>query len=86
MIKKDEIVLIKTILKHSKQKGDMIHRVSIDKLNMNPKRLLFLLQKLYNRGILECGINIYFGWIDKDPLEIIEHYKKIHGVDITCQT
>lgn len=81
MIKEDEILLIKTILKNCKERYDMLHRVSIDKLNMNHKRLLYLLHKMCNNGLLNYGVNVYFGWIDKEPLEIIEHYKKL-GVDL----
>ena len=81
MIKKDEILLVKTILKHCKKRYDMLHRVSIDRLEMNYKRLLYILHKMCNNNLLNYGVNVYFGWIDKDPSEIIEYYR-IRGVNL----
>lgn len=80
MIKKDEITLIKTILLFCKKPYDMLPRAAIDALNMNWKRLLYLLNKFTNNDFLNYGVNVYFGWLNKDPSEIIEYYKETHGV------
>lgn len=46
MIRDDEILLVKTILKYCKKPYDMLPRNEIDKLNINHKRLYYLLMKM----------------------------------------
>lgn len=85
MIKEDEILLVKTILKHCKEGHEMLPRKAIMKLGINWKRLDYLLLKLNGRDLLNYGIMPICGWIDKEPSEIIKYYKEKHGVDVTCQ-
>ncbi len=81
-IKEDELLLIRTILEYCKKPYDVLPRAAIYKLNMNPKRLLYLLNKMNGKEFINYGVNVYFGWLDKEPSYIINYYKNTHGIKL----
>ena len=79
-IREDEIQLVKTILKYCKKPYDTLPRDEIDKLNMNEKRLMYLLHKMTH--FINYGVGVYWGWICEEPSYIINYYKNTHGIDL----
>jgi hypothetical protein len=79
-IKDDEIELVRFILKWCKKPYDMLPTVGIFDLDIPPKRILYLLNKMTH--FIEYGVNVYLGWIDQDPSYIRDYYKNVHGVEL----
>ena len=79
-IKPDEIRLVKLILYHCKKEYDPIPTQDIFDLNMNPKRLEYLINKL--TWFIEYGVSPYYGWLEIKPQEIKQIYKNKYGVDL----
>jgi len=82
-VKDDEILVVKTILNKCKKPGDMIPTEDILNLNINKKRLYYLLNKL--TWFIESGVSVYHGWINWDCSisQIKDYYKTKHRVIFT---
>ena len=77
-IKQDEIDVVKVILNHCENLHDMIPTEELEKLDINHKRLYYLLNKL--TWFIEYGVSVYYGWLCQSPLEIRDYYKRVHKV------
>ena len=79
-IKPDEIELVQLILKYCKKDHDMIPTEEIFKMDINHKRLEYLINKL--TWFINYGVSPYYGWLDIPPWEIKIIYKNKYGVDL----
>ncbi len=80
-VKDDEILVVQTILCHCFKEYDPIPTEDLMKLNIPPKRLLYLLNKMDH--FIEYGVNVMYGWLCADPAYIRNYYNHTHRVIFT---